>query len=209
MTYTSRNDFEITWLSEMLSGLGSFETYDALVYNIKDLLKNNIEKQEVLSNFFKIELNSSIYYWFEDKGQILLGTQLDKKPQGLIVGLTGKKPSLRGRSPCASDMYSLILKDNNSNIRILSDTQLSDEGFAIWKTLLSKGFKVSVYDRNNPGKSFQTFTSIKQLNNYFKDDDADYERYQFVLSEQKNLAECRNFFNIRRQRELSGLSLKD
>jgi hypothetical protein len=209
MTHTSRSDFEITWLSEMPSGLGSFETYDALVYSVNDLLKNNIKKQQVSSNFFKIDLNSSLYYWFEDNNQILLGVYLDKKPQGLIVGLTGKKPSLRGRPPYASDMYGMILKDNDSSIRILSDTQLSDEGFAIWKTLLSKGFKVSVYDRNNPGKSFQTFTSIEQLNDYFKDDDTDYKRYQFVLSEQKNLAECRNFFNIRRYRELSGLSLKD
>ena len=209
MTETSRSDFENTWLAEMPSGPGRFETYDALVYHIKDLLENNIKKQEVSSNFFKIELSSSIYYWFEDQGQILLGTHLYKKPQGLIVGLTGKNPSLKGKPPYASDMYGLILKDNNSSIRILSDTQLSDEGYSIWKTLLSRGFKVSVYDRNEPGKTFQTFTDIKQMDQYFKDDDKDYERYQFVLSEQKNLAECRNFFNIRRYRELAGLSLKD
>lgn len=209
MSTTSRNDFESTWLGEMPSGLGSFETYDALEYSIKDIIKNGVEKQQVSSNFFKINLNQSVYYWFEKDNQILLGVQLDKKPQGLVVSITGKKPSLRGAPPYASDMYSLILKDNDASIRILSDTQLSDEGFAIWKTLLSKGFKVSIYDNTSPGKSFQTFTNIEQMNDYFKDDDTDYKKYQFVLSKQKNLAECRNFFNIRRYRELSGLSLKD
>jgi len=209
MTKTSRTDFVDTWLAEMPSGLGSFETYDALEYSIKDLLKNKANKQQVSQDFFKIDLNSSVYYWFEKNNQILLGVQLDKQPQGLVVSLTGKNPVKQGMPPYASDMYALILKDNDKNIRILSDTQLSDEGYNIWKTLLSKGFKVSVYDRAEPGKTFQTFDTIDQMNNYFQDDDTDYERYQFVLSEQKNIAECRSFFNTRRYRELAGLSLED
>lgn len=51
---TSRSDFHNTWLIEMPSSLGSFKTYDALVYNIKDLLKNNIEKRQISKNFFNI-----------------------------------------------------------------------------------------------------------------------------------------------------------
>jgi len=103
----------------------------------------------------------------------------------------------------------LILKDSGKNIRILSDTQLSDQGYAVWKQLFAKGHKVSVYDRNQPGKTFKTFNDPTEMDQYFAQDDTDYERYQFVLSEQTNIAECRSFFNIRRYRELTGLSLED
>jgi hypothetical protein len=206
---TSRTDFIGTWLNEMPSGLGSFETYDGLVYTIKDLLKNNAEKIQVDTDLYKIELQSSVYYWYEFNNKILLGIILDKKPQGLVVGLTGKHPSLRSKAPYASDLYHLILKDSGKNIRILSDTQLSDQGYAVWKQLFAKGHKVSVYDRNQPGKTFKTFNNPNEMDQYFAQDDTDYERYQFVLSEQTNIAECRSFFNIRRYRELTGLSLED
>jgi hypothetical protein len=206
---TSRTDFVDTWLNEMPSGLGSFETYDGLVYTIKDLLKNNAKKIQVDTNLYKIELQSSVCYWYESNNKILLGVILDKKPQGLVVGLTGKLPSLRSKAPYASDLYHLILKDSGKNIRILSDTQLSDQGYAVWKQLFAKGHKVSVYDRNQPGKTFKTFNNPNEMDQYFAQDDTDYERYQFVLSEQTNIAECRSFFNIRRYRELTGLSLED
>ncbi len=206
---TSRTDFVDTWLNEMPSGLGSFETYDGLVYTIEDLLKNNAEKIQVDANLYKIELPSSVCYWYESDNKILLGVILDKKSQGLVVGLTGKLPSLRSKAPYASDLYHLILKDSGKNIRILSDTQLSDQGYAVWKQLFAKGHKVSVYDRNQPGKTFKTFNDPNEMDQYFAQDDTDYERYQFVLSEQTNIAECRSFFNIRRYRELTGLSLED
>jgi hypothetical protein len=206
---TSRNDFCDTWLAEMPSGLGSFETYDALVYSIKQLKKIGKQPEKVTGDLYKIELSNSVYYWYEKHNQILLGTQLEKKPQGLVVSVTGKHPSLRKSPPFASDLYDRILKDTNSNIRILGDTQLSDQGYAIWKNLFSKGHWVGVYNTNEPGKSFEIFQTQQQMDKYFKDDDTDYRRYQFVLSSQKNLAECLSNFNIRRYRELARLSLED
>lgn len=206
---TSRNDFNDTWLSEMPSGLGSFEAYDGLIYSIKDLKKTGIAPNEISKGVYKIDLNTSVYYWFEKDQNILLGTQLEKKPQGLVVSITGKHPSLRGSPPYASELYDLILKDSGKNIRILSDTQLSDQGYAIWKQLFSKGHKVGVYNNTQPGQSFKIFQTQDEMNNYFKDDDTDYEKYQFVLIENSIIAECLSNFNIRRYRELSGLSLKD
>lgn len=206
---TSRNDFNDTWLSEMPSGLGSFETYDGLEYSINNLRKNGITPTEVSKSLYKIDLGSSVYYWFEKDQKILLGTQLEKKPQGLIISITGKHPDLRGSAPYASDLYDLILKDSGKNIRILSDTQLSDQGYAIWKKLFSKGHKVGVYDNTQPGNSFKIFQTQDEMDDYFQDDDTDYEKYQFVLIENSMMAECLSNFNIRRYRELSGLSLKD
>ena len=37
---TSRTDFNETWLFEMPHGVGSFETFNTLVYNITDIINN-------------------------------------------------------------------------------------------------------------------------------------------------------------------------
>lgn len=207
---TSRNDFNDTWLVEMPSGLGSFEIFDALEYSIKDLLQAGIEKMPVKDNIYKIELPNSVYYWYEINGTIALGSELHKKPQGLIVSITAKNPIFRNKPPYASELYKIILNDTPSNIRILSDTQLSDEGFSIWKKLLNQGLKISVYDKLNPGKTFKTFDNEIDMDEYFKHDDDDFKRYQYVISETiLQLAECKSFFNTRRYRELAGLSLED
>jgi len=208
---TSRNDFNNTWLYEMPSGLGSFEIFDAFIYTLNDLRSTNIPITKLDNNLNKIDLPSSVYYWYEKDGEILMGSELHKKPQGLVVSVTAKNPKYRGKPPFASDLYRIILQDNsNLNIRILSDTQLSDEGYSIWKYLLNSGVKISVYDRENPGKSFKTFDNIEDMEQYFEHDNTDFKRYQYVMSESIiQIAECKSFFNTRRYRELAGLDLKD
>jgi len=75
---------------------------------------------------------------------------------------------------------------------------------------ISYGHNVSVYDRENPGASFKTFKSQKEMDNYFANDDTNFERYQYILSESgEMLAETCSYFNTRQYRELSGLNLKD
>jgi hypothetical protein len=206
---TSRIDFNETWLIEMPTGLGSFETYDMLEYNIKDLIDNGVVPTDLGNGIKKIDLSQTMVYWYEDKnGTILLGVELDKKSQGLIVRLTGKNPKYRGKSPYASELYQFILRDNKTkSIRLLSDESLSDEGKQIWDRLFSMGLNVSVYDRESPGKSFKTFKTKEEMDNYFELDNTDFKRYQYVLSESgEMLAETRSFFNTRRYRELiSGL----
>lgn len=202
---TSRTDFNETWLTEMPQGLGSFETYDMLEYNIKDLLNNGIVPEYLINGIKKIDLSQTMVYWYEDKnGIIILGVELDKRPQGLIVRLTGKNPRYIGKPPYASDLYQIILQDNKTkSIRLLSDESLSDEGKQIWDRLFSMGLNVSVYDRESPGKSFKTFKTKKEMDRYFKLDDTDFKRYQYVLSETgEMLAETRSYFNTRRMREL-------
>ena len=91
-----------------------------------------------------------MFYWIEDNSNIILAVELQIKPQALIVSLTGKHPNYTGKPPYASDLYNLILKDNNKSMRLYSDESLSDEGYAIWKRLLDQGHKISVYDKNKP-----------------------------------------------------------
>jgi hypothetical protein len=200
----SREDFVNTWLTEMPQGLGSFETYDALKYNINDLKSNGIEPQDLSNGIKKIELSQTVYYWVDDnQGNIALGVELEKRPQALVVILTGKNPNLRKKPPFASDLYKFILADNkNLSLRLMSDESLSDEGKAIWDRLFDMGLNVSVYDKEEPGKTFTTLKSKEEMNQYFKYDDSDFTRYQYVLSESgEMLAETRAFFHTRRFRE--------
>jgi hypothetical protein len=207
---TDRTHFNKTWLTEMPEGIGSIDTYEVIKFNINDLIDNNIVPTKLSNILYKIDLSQSAYYWYEKNNIILLGMEFQKERQGLIVRAVGKNPEYRGQPPYASQLYDAILKDNKYSIRILSDIQLSDEGFDIWKKLFSLGHKISVYDNQNPGQTFKTFNSINDLDQYFKLHDPSFRRYQYILSENGlMLAETRSYFNTRRMRELSEVSLDD
>jgi hypothetical protein len=206
---TSRTDFNETWLTEMPRGLGSFEMYDMLVYNINDRIRSGSSVVDLGSDLKKIDGLQVKYYWYEKNDTVLLGAELSVKPQGLVVNSLAKKPKLSG-SPYATDLYDAILRDSNRSIKLLSDIDISDEALKVWKRLLQQGHKISVYDRENPGQSFITIDNVQELLKYFKDDDTDYRRYQYVLSESGEvLAETRSYFNTRRMRELAGIGLID
>lgn len=202
MDLTGRTDFIETWLSEMPTGLGNFDTYEQIVWTIKDRMKYS--KPEIVdANTKKIVGSHVAYYWIEGRDEILLGVELQIKPQGLVISLTGKHPAWKGKPPFASDLYNLILQDNNKSLRIISDNSLSDEGYSIWQRLLKQGHKISVYDKETPGRSFITIDSLEDMAKYFAHDDTDFKRYQYVLSEAgEMLGETRSFFHIRRHREL-------
>lgn len=207
---TDRTHFNKTWLTEMPEGIGSIAAYEAIKFNINDLITNNITSTKLSNNLYKIDLSQSVYYWYEKNNIILLGMELQKERQGWIVRAVGKNPDFKGQPPYASQLYDAILKDSKHSIRILSDIQLSDEGFNIWKKLFSLGHKISVYDNQNPGQTFKTFDSTSDLDQYFKLHDQSFRRYQYVLSESGlMLAETRSYFNTRRMRELSGLGTDD
>jgi hypothetical protein len=207
---TNRSDFNNTWLLEMPVGLGGFETFDMLEYNIKDRIKYGSTIHKLQNNLNKIQNNKTVFYWFGDNNNIILGSELYIQPQGLVVSITGKNPRYKGKPPFASQLYDEILNDTDRSIKLLSDTQLSDEGYNIWKRLYSMGHKISVYNRQQPGKTFTTLDSISDFDKYFAKDDNEYEKYQFVLSESTQmLAETRSYFNTRRYRELAGISLID
>ena len=150
----------------------------------------------------------------EVDGKIQLVVELSKRPQALVINAVGKRN--RGAKPFASDLYDLILQDRKNtpgsvnSIRIMSDTQLSDEGFKVYPRMLAQGHKISVYDRENPGQSFTEINFPEELEKYIKFDDTSFRRYQFVISESgAPYAETRSFFNTRRYRELAGLGLDD
>jgi hypothetical protein len=206
---TSRTDFNETWLTEMPQGIGSFPMFDYLEYNIKDRIKSGSEVLDLKDDLKKIAGQQVVYYWYEKNGMILLGAELSVKPQGLVVQGLAKNPK-NHNGPYASDLYDAILNDSNRSIKLLSDIDMSDEAFNLWNRLLKMGHKISVYDRDSPGKTFKTINSTDELKKYFKDDDTSYRRYQYVLSEEgEHLAETRSYFNTRRMRELTGQGIND
>jgi hypothetical protein len=205
---TGRQRFNETWLFEMPYGIGSFQNFDGIVFNITDLLDNRQIPENLGNNLNRIQLNNTAYFWMERDNVIQLGVELQKHPEGWSVAMTGKNPRLKRKPPFASDLYCEILKYLKSSIRLLSDTQLSDEGFDIWKRLLKDGNTISIYDKNLPGKTFKTIHTEEELENYFSKTDLNCKDYQYILTETSYLAEMRSNFNTRRYRELSGLLME-
>lgn len=204
---TSRTTFNESWLSESPENIGNIETYSAVNFNIRDMISSGFKPEDVGNGYFKIHTGKKYYYWYEENGEILIGAELYQTPENLTIEYLGKKPELRWHPPYASDLYKKIL-DDDKIIRFANDTKLSENGFKVWQKLFDEGYKITIYEQENPGQSMKTITSKNELNNYFGADKK-FENYQFVLSNPKMLGECRSYFLTRRLRELSGLGTED
>ena len=210
-SFDTRMDFESTWLFESPEGTSPKDYSGAVDQNIRDVIQflRSIGKDAIAlgNNLFKIELNQVVYYWYEVNNQMQIGVEFTKKPQGLIVNMIGKYN--RGQPPWASDLYSAVLADrHNQNfsidcIRIMSDSQLSEEGLGIWENLLNHGHKIMVYDSERPGESQVRITTIGELHSFFRMKDPSYRRYQYVLSESESFADLIAVFNLRKIREIN------
>jgi len=205
-----RTDFVSTWLVESPEGTPPAEYSGVISTNIRDVI--NFTKslgytiEDLGNNLKKLELNKSVYYWYEENKQILLGVELVKKPQSVEVAMIGKYN--KGQPPYASDLYHAILLDrkkNNpgkDNIGIMSDKFLSDEGLRIWEKLLLNGHKILIYNEDEPGQSQIRITTIDELHSFFKMNDPAYRKYRYVLSEEYSYPDLIAIFNRRRVREL-------
>lgn len=204
----SRTDFINTFLLEMPLQISPLEGYENIVAYIKEMLDAKVNVINFSNSLKKIQGNEIIYYWYQNNDRISLGAQIEKRPQGYVINLVSKDPQLKGSPPFASDLYDAILTDLKGPVRLsdqlLSDTKLSNEGFAIWKKLLSLGHKITVYKKDEPGKTFKEIKTDNDLQ-YFGPT-TDKEDYQFVLTESiKSFIDVHGFFSIRRHRELSGI----
>lgn len=204
----SRKNFKNTWLCEMPAGIGTFGTFGTLEYSISDFIKHGIEPEDLGGPYRRIIAGDNQFYWISIDKKIAIASELHKRPEGLVVSLTGKNPEFKGKAPFASELYSAILKYSDKSIRILSDTQLSDEGYKMWKQMFKLGHKVSIYNNVNPGESFQSFENEEEFDKYFKHYDPNFMKYQYVLSENVlDYCAVRASFRLRHHREKSNLSL--
>ena len=212
---SDRTDFNRTWLTESPFGIGKYPTYEPLCSNIKSLIHNGFKPVTVKNNLKKIELENTVVYWMESHGKILLGCELYNMPQALVVHLTGKDPTLvkNKRPPYASDLYLAILLDTTKAIRLMSDKQISDEGFDLWTRLYNSGACVAVYCKNekNAGQTYKLLNSLNDFKSYFSKTNRSMANYQYVITKKGSnaLGESICHFGLRRARELAGVGVDD
>lgn len=199
----SRGDFIQTWLVEHPQRTGKINPIDAIRLQVAELKRNGYQPETVAPNTYKINTGNLTTYWSEINGEITIGSTVEKHPLGSAITLTGKSREYKNQPPWASDLYSTILKDTKTNVRLLSDKSLSDEGLGIWKQLIKLGHTVSVYDSNSPGTTMKTFSDPEELDQWFGDT-KDYRNYQYVMIESTALGDYTGQFMIRRYRELCG-----
>jgi hypothetical protein len=202
---TTREDFQETWLMESPENIGSFPAWPT----IKNIILEIVDLAPTIdlgNGLRKIDLPSTVYYWIEQDGEFAIGVELGRKPQALVVQLTGKNPLFDHKPPYASALYLSILEDAGKNIRLRSDDKLSEDGYAIWEQLYNRKHKVCLYDKNNPSATFVRFPSLSDMNRYFQKDDKKYQDYQYVLCESKiGFTDAIAIFQTRKYREDLGI----
>lgn len=207
MGYTSREDFDESWLTEMPMGVGEVgnEFFYTLLSTIREFMDAGLPIVDLGNGYKRMAGETIAFYWYEENNTIIIAIELSIKKQSLVVNRVGRNPDTQ-RKIHASDLYDVVLKDNYKALRLMSDDQLSDNGYKLWKRLLSQGKHITVYDSHNPGSTMQTLNSIADMDEFFKHHAQDFKRWQYVLSDGGvKLAETRSYFNTRRYRELSGL----
>jgi hypothetical protein len=205
---TSRTDFNQTWLVEMPARLGDFgETFEILEKTINSWIQDGHVPVPLGNGLYKLSGQTMVYYWFQTGSDITVAVELQRRPQGFIVDVVGKKPKYKNSAPYATDLYQAVLNDTSGSL-LFSDGQLSNDGIRLWKRLMLDGSTaVSAYNSQSPGKTFVTLTDPSQLDDYMS---AGHYHDRFVLSKRgHSLAETRSYFHTRRYRELAGMLLED
>lgn len=200
--YDVRKRFVESWLMEFPQRIPPTSTFSGLLGSLEDFLENGLQEIKISPNIRKLELTTTLFYWYEVAGEIVLIVHLDKTPQSVFVNMVGKK--YPQKSPWATELYDAIIQDRGKSIAFKSDVFLSDAGFGIWKRMLEKGRTISVYNTITPGASFHKIESNEELERYFGDSD-NFQKYRFVLSEHKQaFLEVMEPFITRRLFELCG-----
>lgn len=203
----SRSNFNESWLTEMPKGIGKIgmDFFSTIYNSLREFISYGGQPSELPNGYKKMFGQQVAYYWHETNDVVNIVAELTVTPQSLIVNGVASNTA-RNTVIYASDLYSVILADNHKSIRLMSDTSLSDSGYALWKRLLSLGHTISVYDKNTPGSSLISIQSAEDMDKFFKLHSPEHKHWQYVLSETGiKLAETRSYFNTRRMRELAGI----
>ena len=203
---TFNEDFNISWLKEMPMGILplSNNLFNSIVNNMKEFVKAGLESRDIGNGFFTLQGTQVAFYWHETNNIIDIIVELSIRPQSLVVNQIAKNPNSNVKV-YATDLYDIIVKSNNKSLVLMSDEYLTQQGLNVWVRLLNIGHTISVYDRDDTSKGLIPIKSQRELEQFFKDKDPNYKRYQFVLSESNiKLVETTSFFNTKRLRTLSG-----
>jgi hypothetical protein len=178
------NTFRNIFLVEMPQKLPGGNDFDAQVEMLRENLKYNPSVIQVVTNVFKNINGDQVTYWVGDEDASKVQIIVDTNIIGTFckIVLTSKNPILSGNSPYASDLY-LIIKEDVKPMHMVftSDELLSDDGIRLWKGLVNRGNKVSVYDTSKQEYILSTIEDESQLDKFIGDHNS--KKYIFVLSE--------------------------
>ena len=207
MSYKS---FYKTFLAEMPQRLNGGNDFEAQLEMVRENLKYNPDVETVAPGVFKTQNDTQTTYWVGDASATDVSLIVDTSSQGNYqkVEYTSKNPRIpTGTPPFVSDLYILIKQDaSNNNLVFTSDEFLSDGGEKLWKTLVSKGYHVGVYDTTAHKYALTKVNTPAELSNYLGD--ADRRKYIFVLSESiQHIRGVIHSFNLMEMKRLSGYPL--
>jgi len=207
MTYNI-TDFNESWISETPMGVGGYPgLYQTIVTDMSDIQNYGRAATTDMGNgYYKLTGTSSVFYWRENDSIIEIIMSLTPKPHALVVTGIAKNPNYTGNT-YATDLYRVALSDSGKSLRFTSDDMMTSDGIKVWKRLVTDGFKVSIYDKNNPSELIQ-ITNPSELESYFKPNERSFARWQYVLSEShEKSADIWYNFRVMKIQESSGIKV--
>jgi hypothetical protein len=163
-------------------------------------------------NLYKKENDTSVCYWYSVQGDIIIGAEFTKTIYGLIVNNIAKL--FNTYQPYIPDLYSSTLYDAILNDRknidsclnniIMDNHKFADEEYEMWHKLLKFGHKFHIYHIDHPGAINLEIVKLHELKYYFDNNDKNYTKYRYILSESgNNYIETKLLFDKRRIKELT------
>jgi hypothetical protein len=207
MTYKTFYD---VFLSEMPQRLNGSNDFAAQVEMIRENLRYNDDVSIIGPGIFKTQNGTQVTYWVGDAaaGNVQLIVDTEEHGSFRKVAMTSKNPDITpGSPPFASDLYVLIKEDsNNNNLVFASDEFLSDGGIKLWQGMVSKGYKIAVFDTSTGKYVLSQVANVEELAQYLGAGDS--RKYVFVMAESiQNIRGVMHSFAIMELKRKAGYPL--
>lgn len=201
--------FRKVYLNEAPQRLDSGgSAYDILLIQLQDVASR--KKSTKVSEFIYTVSDGDVdYFWAgsEDASAVAIAVSLDRTSPGTsVVDLSAKNPEGIGQPPFASDLYVAAATFLGKKIRFTGGKILSSDGLKAWQQLFKHGHTISVYDNQTNTFAVNQVSSLRELEQYW-DENPDFQRFQYVLSEDSGAAFIRGDFAIMEWKRLSGWPL--
>jgi hypothetical protein len=156
---------------------------------LRENLTEGVDIREIDQNVFCADLGNQRTYWLGDRDASKVAIIVDTETNGAFckVVLTSKNPEIAKKSPpYASDLYLRIKEDiDEMNLVFTSDALLSDDAARLWRGMVGRGKKISVYDTEKNQYVLSLVKDKQDLSKFIGDHS--YSKYIFVLSENKKI----------------------
>lgn len=177
--------FYRTFLAEMPWRVGGGNDFEAQLEALRENINEGGEVERVTDVVYKVVSDTTRTYWIGDETATDVSVIVDAEVNGNFckVTLTSKNPSIPAKSPpYASELY-LIIKNDLANLSLVfsSDYIMSDDAINLWKGIVNRGNKVSVYNTASHQYVLDRVETASDLEKFVGD--LSHQRFVFVLSE--------------------------